>query len=94
MYPTFKVLIPVRIYSSASNLAIKSLPLELLLFNSSNSLLNPSFIKYPYFITIGGFSYIEYSSKTYNSLNVSISLKLIAFNIFFISGNTFSEFFN
>ena len=94
MYPTFNVFIPVLSLSSCSNLDTKSLLPFLEDFNSSSSLLYPSFIKYPSFNVIGASSYIDFSSKSYKSLNSLILLKLIFFNISFILGNTFNEFFN
>ena len=92
MYPTFNVFIPVLSLSSCSNLDTKSLLPFLEDFNSSSSLLYPSFIKYPSFNVIGASSYIDFSSKSYKSLNSLILLKLIFFNISFILGNTFNEF--
>ena len=66
LYPTLRFLIPVLSLSSFSNLKTKSFPPFLRSFNSSSSLLYPSFIKYPSLTDIGGFTDIglNYPSAT------------------------------
>jgi len=101
LYPTFKVLIPVFSFSSASSFASQVFPSVEALFNVSISESYPNLIIPPSFIVIGGSSTIDFSINANTSFNSS-KFSYNSFNLcdwhiaktFFTSGNLSSEFFN
>ena len=101
LYPTFKVLIPVFSFSSASSFASQVFPSVEAFFNVSISSSYPSLIIPPSFIVIGGSSTIDFSINANTSFNSS-KFSYNSFNLcdwhisktLFTSGNLSSEFFN